>query len=111
MALSRAVPVQGAGGDAGAHRLALLLLACSYWKMSGNLGGGRRNGGGDADAKEGADAAEPAARSEERILVIMAGDEKPTYLATPISSRASSFGHRPSKDEADGDEMPDVIAY
>ncbi|ONK69683.1 uncharacterized protein A4U43_C05F25650 [Asparagus officinalis] len=55
---------------------ALLILACSYWKLSGYLDSGEdsgdaQNGGGDDGDKE---------------------DEKPTFLATPISSRASSFG-------------------
>lgn len=30
---------------------------------------------------------------EEKIVVIMAGDEKPTYLATPVCSRGSSVGN------------------
>lgn len=82
---------------------ALLILACSYWKLSGYLEGGA--GRGDEDGS-GADGAKPAASDlpppiwEEKILVIMAGDVKPTYLATPMSSRASSFGDRSSK----GDE-------
>ncbi|KAJ1268673.1 hypothetical protein BS78_07G152600 [Paspalum vaginatum] len=84
---------------------ALLILACSYWKLSGYLEGGAGRGGEDGS---GADGAKPAASDlpppiwEEKILVIMAGDVKPTYLATPMSSRASSFGDRSSKgdDEA-----------
>ncbi|WOL08597.1 protein GLUTAMINE DUMPER 2-like [Canna indica] len=74
---------------------ALLLLACSYWRLSGYLDGGD---GGEAEmgAKTGAEAAVPVACYEEKVVVIMAGDEKPTYLATPIASRASSFGDRSS---------------
>ena len=30
---------------------------------------------------------------EEKYLVIMAGEVKPTFLATPISSRTTSFGN------------------
>ncbi|XP_062192103.1 protein GLUTAMINE DUMPER 2-like [Phragmites australis] len=83
---------------------ALLILACSYWKLSGYLEGGA--GRGDEDGS-GADSAKPPASDlpppiwEEKILVIMAGDVKPTYLATPMSSRASSFGDRSSKGEED----------
>lgn len=74
---------------------ALLILACSYWKLSGYLDSGEdsgdaQNGGGDDGAKE-ATAVKPQVY-EQRIVVIMAGDKKPTFLATPISSRASSFG-------------------
>ncbi|KAK9055215.1 hypothetical protein SSX86_026297 [Deinandra increscens subsp. villosa] len=74
---------------------ALLILACSYWKISaagdGDLESGNAgDGNGDGDAK-------PVDRKqapvfEEKYLVIMAGDARPTFLATPISSRTSSFG-------------------
>ncbi|XP_073010837.1 protein GLUTAMINE DUMPER 2-like [Typha latifolia] len=74
---------------------ALLILACSYWKLSGYLGAsGDRDGGSGAatpDEKP-ASMAAVVASYEEKVVVIMAGDEKPTFLATPISSRASSFG-------------------
>lgn len=75
---------------------ALLILACSYWKLSGYLDGGDGNnrepdleagdGKGDDTQKH------PSPVFEEKILVIMAGEIKPTYLATPMSSRSSSFG-------------------
>ncbi|KAL7097379.1 hypothetical protein ACP275_10G141100 [Erythranthe tilingii] len=75
---------------------ALLILACSYWKLSGYL----ENRGGDADGdrdleagdEDGGKTAAPV--MEEKFLVIMAGQEKPTFLATPMSSRASSFGSK-----------------
>ncbi|KAI4335457.1 hypothetical protein L6164_014101 [Bauhinia variegata] len=74
---------------------ALLILACSYWKLSGYLednGDGQR----DLEAGEGKGADEthkPPPAYEEKILVIMAGQEKPTFLATPVSSsRSSSLG-------------------
>nr|GEY64213.1 protein glutamine dumper 2-like [Tanacetum cinerariifolium] len=35
---------------------------------------------------------------EEKYLVIMAGQANPTFLATPVSSRASSFGSCSSRD-------------
>jgi hypothetical protein len=74
---------------------ALLILACSYWKLSGYLESGENNGERDLEAGEGGKGDEtqkPAPVFEEKILVIMAGDAKPTFLATPISSRSSSFG-------------------
>lgn len=78
---------------------ALLILACSYWKLSGylenrddgerDLEAGEAEGGGDGCAKP---AVPPV--MEEKFLVIMAGQEKPTFLATPMWSRASSFGSK-----------------
>ncbi|KAL1548835.1 protein GLUTAMINE DUMPER 2-like [Salvia divinorum] len=73
---------------------ALLILACSYWKLSGDLethGDGERDL--EADGGDGSSKAEPLVM-EEKFLVIMAGQEKPTFLATPMSSRASSFGSK-----------------
>ena len=92
---------------------ALLILACSYWKLSGYLEGGA--GRGDEDGS-GADGAKPAASDlpppiwEEKILVIMAGDVKPTYLATPMSSRASSFGDRSNKSDDEAEKKVQEVA-
>ncbi|THU60489.1 hypothetical protein C4D60_Mb07t13300 [Musa balbisiana] len=90
---------------------ALLLLACSYWKLSGYLDGGDDGSGVEPGAKTGAEVAMPVACYEEKFVVIMAGDEKPTYLATPVSSRASSFGDHTSKedDNTDKDMLEDYI--
>ncbi|KAI4316431.1 hypothetical protein L6164_024410 [Bauhinia variegata] len=73
---------------------ALLILACSYWKLSGSL----RNENGDRDLeggdgqKDGDSANKESVKVyEEKILVIMAGDVKPTYLATPVCATFSSF--------------------
>lgn len=79
---------------------ALLILACSYWKLSGYLEGGEggaRDGdveGGQHQDGEKAGSSEKVAAQvyEQKIVVIMAGDEKPTYLATPMASRNNSFG-------------------
>uniref|UniRef100_A0A8R7V6V4 Protein GLUTAMINE DUMPER 3 n=2 Tax=Triticum urartu TaxID=4572 RepID=A0A8R7V6V4_TRIUA len=62
--------------------LALLILACSYWKLSGYL---------DADREKGSasGAARPAMDFLEHVVVIMAGDERPTFLAKPVTSRAA----------------------
>ncbi|KAJ1430161.1 hypothetical protein SESBI_07945 [Sesbania bispinosa] len=60
---------------------ALLVLACSYWGLSRNQDGTHNeNKEGDTDKNE-----EPVKVLEEKILVIMAGDDKPTFLATPKS--------------------------
>ena len=78
--------------------LALLILACSYWKLSGYLDAGRdqRAAGEAGGAGAGADgekgsatgAARPAAGVREHVVVIMAGEDRPTFLATPAASRA-----------------------
>ncbi|KAF6149052.1 hypothetical protein GIB67_018630 [Kingdonia uniflora] len=73
---------------------ALLILACSYWKLSGNFDEEGENGQGDSengDDKNG-DTMKIPQVYEQKIVVIMAGDVKPSYLATPISSKSSSFG-------------------
>ncbi|KAG9455984.1 hypothetical protein H6P81_000492 [Aristolochia fimbriata] len=69
---------------------ALLILACSYWKLSGYLENGE-NGESDPESGEEkpGDSLKIATNLEAKVVVIMAGDEKPTYLATPICSRAS----------------------
>ncbi|KAF8400386.1 hypothetical protein HHK36_013684 [Tetracentron sinense] len=71
---------------------ALLILACSYWKLSGSMENGEE---GERDLENGGNGGETVRVPpvfEEKIVVIMAGDQKPTFLATPMSSRASSFG-------------------
>ena len=74
---------------------ALLLLACSYWKLSGDGGGDNPAGSGDGNLT--------CSPAEQRIVVIMAGTEEPTFLANPVPSRASSFG------ECSGRKMVGVI--
>ncbi|CAL9122934.1 unnamed protein product, partial [Musa textilis] len=78
---------------------ALSLLACAYWKLSGHF----ERGGAERGAKLEPATATPATFYKQEVVVVMAGDEKPTYLATPIPSGASSFGGRSSKNE-DGDD-------
>ncbi|GMH17824.1 hypothetical protein Nepgr_019665 [Nepenthes gracilis] len=80
---------------------ALLILACSYWKLSGygdNIDGDRDAEIAAAVAPKAQDGLKPPlAPFERNILVIMAGEEKPTFLAIPASScRASSFGESSS---------------
>ncbi|CAN8253104.1 unnamed protein product [Cochlearia groenlandica] len=68
---------------------ALLILACSYWRLSGHLDDGEDNQSGDIEAGVGKPAENTAAAAnsvafQEKFLVVMAGDVKPTYLATPV---------------------------
>ncbi|XP_068649290.1 protein GLUTAMINE DUMPER 3-like [Aristolochia californica] len=80
--------------------LALLMLACSYWKLPGFMENGE-NAERDPESGEEKppDSLKMAANLEAKVVVIMAGDEKPTYLATPICSRASSFEDNKKEDE------------
>ncbi|XP_042495497.1 protein GLUTAMINE DUMPER 3 [Macadamia integrifolia] len=89
---------------------ALLILACSYWKLSGYLENGdsaeRDPESGDEKGGEGI---KVPTVFEEKIVVIMAGDEKPTFIATPISSRATSFNdnnNKNNKEENEKSEKP-----
>ncbi|TVU02391.1 hypothetical protein EJB05_52106, partial [Eragrostis curvula] len=77
--------------------LSLLALACSYWKLSGSLAAGEpddleHQGGAGSRAGHGekGSAAGKAAGGKwlEHVVVIMAGDERPTFLAMPASGRA-----------------------
>lgn len=76
---------------------ALLILACSYWRLSGQLQNEENNNnrGMGGDEKEGDDSAnkESVKVYEEKILVIMAGDNNPTFLATPAYPKSSSFNN------------------
>lgn len=74
--------------------LALLMLACSYWRLTQESNNNNNNN----VVKEGDDDSEKKEQPkvyEEKILVIMAGDHKPTFLATPSSSLGcSNFDHK-----------------
>ncbi|KAK3409308.1 hypothetical protein EUGRSUZ_J01435 [Eucalyptus grandis] len=61
--------------------VALIILACSYWKRPSNASG-------DADEKP-VKSMIPPLDLEPRIVVILAGDEKPKYLAKPVTSLPS----------------------
>ncbi|XP_041002916.1 protein GLUTAMINE DUMPER 4-like [Juglans microcarpa x Juglans regia] len=70
--------------------MALVILACSYRKYS--LSDSSR----PRDAEEKISAAQPAnmaVDSEPKIVVIMAGDDNPTYLAKPVSSTSHGADH------------------
>lgn len=83
---------------------ALLILACSYWRLSGYLDGDE-NQSRDLEAGDGKPdktAVKPVALPE-KFLVIMAGDVKPTYLATPVGKSCTC--NDDDEDEEDGDEV------
>ncbi|KAL1532368.1 protein GLUTAMINE DUMPER 5-like [Salvia divinorum] len=76
---------------------ALLFLACSYWKLSTAEDGDVESGAGEKG--DGASAEKALPVFEEKFLVIMAGEVKPTYLATPVCSRNASFGDEKVENE------------
>ncbi|KAF3957696.1 hypothetical protein ACB098_01G220300 [Castanea mollissima] len=63
--------------------VALSILACSYGKTFSNSPS-------DADQEKQAKAVNTKADSEPKVVVIMAGDDIPTYLAKPVSSTGHS---------------------
>ncbi|CAI9779655.1 unnamed protein product [Fraxinus pennsylvanica] len=76
----------GLGALLGLILLVIFILSCTYLKFIDYLEN-RRNCGGRGSASGALELAQPVL--EEKYLVIMAGEDKPTFLATPISSRAS----------------------
>lgn len=76
---------------------ALLVLACSYWKLSGHFENDNRDIESGSRNEDGTEPTENYNNQElsdmqEKYFVIMAGENKPTFLATPSSSRTTSFG-------------------
>ncbi|KAE8735200.1 Protein GLUTAMINE DUMPER 4 [Hibiscus syriacus] len=68
---------------------ALLILACSYRAVSARFDNNNDGGGGD-DSED--DSNNQVKVYNDKILVIMAGELTPTFLATPVFSKASNFG-------------------
>eukprot|EP01018_Ginkgo_biloba_P039819 Gb_14129 [translate_table: standard] len=69
--------------------VALMILACSYWKLSGHFEGSvhQNNAVDSVNAENGESKLNIEICGEdieEKVMVIMAGDEKPTFLAKPI---------------------------
>ena len=88
----------------GLTAISILLFVCSYWKLSNWQRREWRNGEGDQDleAEEGGRGDNMTQHAvEEMIPVIMAGELKPTYLATPMSY---PFGGDSSKSFSCGDK-------
>ncbi|XP_045804966.1 protein GLUTAMINE DUMPER 5-like [Trifolium pratense] len=71
---------------------ALLILACSYWRLSGQLQDDEENNNRNIEnEKEGENSKNESVKVyEEKFLVIMAGDQNPTFLATPVFPKSSS---------------------
>lgn len=68
---------------------ALLILACSYWRLTGQLQDEENNNRNSE--KEGDSLNEKSVKVyEEKFLVIMAGEQNPTFLATPVFPKSSS---------------------
>ncbi|KAM0931096.1 hypothetical protein ACQ4PT_000584 [Festuca glaucescens] len=83
--------------------LALLILACSYWKLNNILGTGSASSSG-AGTTDGAGSKSPARAAgaspavfTDLVAVVMAGETVPTFLAAPIVRRAVA------EDGADGE--------
>ncbi|KAL5559593.1 hypothetical protein UlMin_035804 [Ulmus minor] len=85
---------------------ALLILACSYWRFSGRMDDGEDGRRDLESGGEKEDSGKSVKVYEEKIFVqvIMAGDENPTFLATPVCAKVSSFGDGNGKDEKEEGE-------
>ncbi|XP_057432902.1 protein GLUTAMINE DUMPER 5-like [Lotus japonicus] len=70
---------------------ALLILACSYWKLSSHLQSEENENRDLENGEKECDSAGEKKVYEEKILVIMAGDQNPTFLATPVYPKSLSF--------------------
>ncbi|GLJ43166.1 hypothetical protein SUGI_0896170 [Cryptomeria japonica] len=68
----------GIGAMIGLIALALLILACSYFKSPGHGQGGANQVLCRDEIHASGD------YGEEKVMVIMAGEEKPTFLAKPV---------------------------
>lgn len=69
---------------------ALLILACSYWRLSSSGEEDGRNGDEEKESRSGDKAANGS--YEDKFLVIMAGDELPRFLATPAMKKCTCGG-------------------
>lgn len=74
--------------------LALLTLACTYWRLAGYLNSTGANGEmnshggiGGTGKQTGAEDAGTNPPVKEHVAVIMAGEAEPTYLATPAQKK------------------------
>jgi hypothetical protein len=73
---------------------AFILLACSYWRKSSHYDPEGSNGSGHTDHSNTESGGKNVmitknsycSDKEEKFFVIMAGDEKPTYIANPTTA-------------------------
>ncbi|KAI3923041.1 hypothetical protein MKW92_006972 [Papaver armeniacum] len=88
--------------------LSLLILACSHKKLSSFLDNDRERSRNDADEKSTEEETiRVPAVYEDQIVVIMAGDVKPSYLATPIYLKTSSFEYSKNAENKDDSKSSD----
>ncbi|CAA2989788.1 Hypothetical predicted protein [Olea europaea subsp. europaea] len=85
VALTSYLPLQRTGCSLSTLFLAIFITSCTYLKLIDSLEN-RRNRGGPSSESGALELAQPAV---EYYLVIMAGNDRPTFLATPMSSRES----------------------
>ncbi|KAJ4913659.1 Protein GLUTAMINE DUMPER 1 [Raphanus sativus] len=73
---------------------ALLILACSYWRLSFSGAEDGQSGGAEDEEKE-SRSGDKAANGgyEEKFLVIMAGDNMPRFIATPAMKKCTCGVH------------------
>ncbi|XP_022941033.1 protein GLUTAMINE DUMPER 5-like [Cucurbita moschata] len=70
---------------------ALVILACSYWNLSRqDRDSGDLESGGGNDAKIDSETSLEKVNNDEKVLVIMAGHQNPTFIATPVCVKVSS---------------------
>ncbi|XP_051184010.1 protein GLUTAMINE DUMPER 4-like [Lolium perenne] len=100
--------IGGLAAMIGLIALALLILACSYWKLNNILGTGSTSSSSGAGATDGAGSKSPAGTAAaspsmltDLVAVVMAGETVPTFLAAPIVRRAGD-------DAADGEGSLDT---
>jgi hypothetical protein len=95
--------------------LALLILACSYWKLNNYLGTGdtagaaasasapgATDGNDDGSKSPAATAAASPATVAGLVAVVMAGEETPTFLAAPVVRRARGDEQHADAADAEG---------
>ncbi|XP_010447537.1 PREDICTED: protein GLUTAMINE DUMPER 1-like [Camelina sativa] len=70
---------------------ALLILACSYWRLSSSGEEDGQNVDEEKESRSGDKAANGA--YEEKVLVIMAGEDLPRFIATPAMKTCTCGGH------------------
>ncbi|CAL9119539.1 unnamed protein product [Musa acuminata var. zebrina] len=73
---------------------ALLILACSYWKLSDYLSTDADGGEASGDAAKPPPPPPPPPLCEKSVVVVMAGDCKPSFLATPVAWHAAASGRK-----------------
>ncbi|OAY71411.1 Protein GLUTAMINE DUMPER 4 [Ananas comosus] len=76
----------------GVIALALLLLACSYWKLSGDLDSPSPAAvAGDDDGADDRGAGAAAAKAGV-VVIVMAGEEEPSFLGVPVDAKPREAG-------------------